>query len=211
VSTSQCGPVPDGRPYISISRGAAVDESTGSWRSHAAAGYLANVLSRTTQIPAANGRRPRVPHPRLTIPASHRPGQVKTCYAARDNASCRWISYPLCTAHYLACHSGADEVACVDTRQRGRRFHKSRSCRRNDASRPPSNAGTRVPRLPASSPVNTSCAARSIIPQLRAYPSRACRGPCPRELDLHGSEGARSPARSAVQSPPRSRRRPATD
>ena len=25
---------------------------------------------------------------------SHRSGQVKTCYAARDDAPCRWISYP---------------------------------------------------------------------------------------------------------------------
>jgi len=30
----------------------------------------------------------------LTISASHRSGQVKTCYAARDHAPCRWISYP---------------------------------------------------------------------------------------------------------------------
>jgi hypothetical protein len=30
----------------------------------------------------------------LTLSASQRSGQVKTCYAARDDAPCRWISYP---------------------------------------------------------------------------------------------------------------------
>ena len=45
----------------------------------------------------------------------------------------------------------------------------------------------------------------------RDDPSGACRGSCPSELDLHGSEGGRSPARSAVRSPPRSRRRPVMD
>ena len=28
----------------------------------------------------------------VTLPASHPSGQVKTCYASGDDASCRWIS-----------------------------------------------------------------------------------------------------------------------
>ncbi len=59
------------------------------------------ILDRTASV---------APQPPLTIPASHRSGQVKTCYCAPVGGSWRWIYYP-CNRLWLTLSRGAQRQA----------------------------------------------------------------------------------------------------